>query len=523
MSVPRWWHCQSCRQPLDIVGAEDFIEKSPFNDPEALRSNGYGSAPGSAALAASRSMDSSFVVLPKQPLLLHQPQRPPFPPSAFPGRPSHPSAAPRLHAASPGATCPPNQRAGGGGAQPAGPGLPGVSGLGFEAPGGRGGMEESFVVLPNAAASMYMHEGGGEAASQGSPTSPRAGKLDTRMMGLSRVFDLAAQQTLVDQPVCCECSRTLMDELAADVHEVEEDIEAYKACLKRFEEEAPAGQEALQEEEFEREMEEAEAEERQLLAELGRIEGQRAAVRAEREEVEKKAAQAELLEQRYWHEWNAFHLQQRAYQEERDAVETRIVVASAQLEHLKRCNVLNDAFHIWHEGDFGTINGFRLGRLPNIAVEWDEINAAWGQACLLLLTMAQECRLTFSYQILPMGSYPRIKDGKNTYDLYGPVNLFFSTRYDRAMVLFLACLKEFAEFAYAKDGAAGVPSDRRFQLPYKIEGDKVHGLTVKQCFNREALWTRALFHTLSDLKWALGWLINNIGSASTASSKHAAA
>ena len=50
---------------------------------------------------------------------------------------------------------------------------------------------------------------------------------------------------------------------------------------------------------------------------------------------------------------------------------------------------------------------------------------------------------------------------------YGPVNLFWSTRYDKAMVLFLDCLKEFAEFARVKDKAAGVPPDKCFKLPYK--------------------------------------------------------
>jgi beclin 1 len=42
-------------------------------------------------------------------------------------------------------------------------------------------------------------------------------------------------------------------------------------------------------------------------------------------------------------------------------------------------NVANDAFHIWHAGPFGTINGFRLGRLSVEQVEWHEINAALGQ------------------------------------------------------------------------------------------------------------------------------------------------
>ncbi len=60
-----------------------------------------------------------------------------------------------------------------------------------------------------------------------------------------------------------------------------------------------------------------------------------------------------------------------------------------QLERLNRSNIYNDMFYIWHEGSFGTISGFRLGRLGTTPVEWEEINAAWGQAVLLLHTMAQ--------------------------------------------------------------------------------------------------------------------------------------
>jgi beclin 1 len=61
-------------------------------------------------------------------------------------------------------------------------------------------------------------------------------------------------------------------------------------------------------------------------------------------------------------------LQLTVHQDERDGVLAKIEVAQAQLEMLKRTNVLNDAFHIWHDGDFGTINNFRLGRLPNVPV-----------------------------------------------------------------------------------------------------------------------------------------------------------
>ncbi|CAI5461595.1 unnamed protein product [Closterium sp. Yama58-4] len=113
------------------------------------------------------------------------------------------------------------------------------------------------------------------------------------------------------------------------------------------------------------------------------------------------------------------------------------------------------------------------------------------------------------HRIIPMGSFPRISDGHNQFELFGPVNLFWSTRYDRAMLLFLQALTEFAAFANAHDRANHVPPDKSFQLPYKIEGDKIQGLTVKQSFNREERWTKALKYLLCDLKWALVWTMTN--------------
>ena len=50
---------------------------------------------------------------------------------------------------------------------------------------------------------------------------------------------------------------------------------------------------------------------------------------------------------------------------------------------------------------------------------------------------------------------------------FGPVNLFWSTRYDKAMTLFLACLKDFADFAKSKDQENNIPPEKCFKLPYK--------------------------------------------------------
>ena len=68
---------------------------------------------------------------------------------------------------------------------------------------------------------------------------------------------------------------------------------------------------------------------------------------------------------------------------------------AAELARLARANVYNDAFCVGHDGVFGTINGLRLGRVTGAAVPWPEVNAAWGQALLLLHTIARKVGFVF--------------------------------------------------------------------------------------------------------------------------------
>ena len=45
--------------------------------------------------------------------------------------------------------------------------------------------------------------------------------------------------------------------------------------------------------------------------------------------------------------------------------------------------------------------------------------------------------------------------------------------------------------------------------PPRIEGDKVSNFTIRQSFNHDERWTKALKYVLCNLKWALVWLNNN--------------
>ncbi|CAM8941933.1 unnamed protein product [Rhodiola kirilowii] len=463
LSLPRWV-CQNCHQNISVAGFDSYADKF-FND--ATRSGMQGSVMG-----ASR-MDQSFVVLPKQKN------------QTVGGVPPRPRQG-AMH-------------------QP-------------DSNHSNRTMEESYVVLPPPAASVYKTESGSDGnanhsassdgGSSGSMTSNSSG-FSSNIKLLKRAFDVATSQTQVEQPLCLECMSVLSDKLDKEVDDVKRDVDAYESCLKKMEEEE---QVVLSESDFLKEKLKLEEEERKLMAEIKETEKQHAQVTAALKELEVKSGRFKELEERYWHEFNNFQFQLASHQEERDAVLAKIEVSQAHLELLKKTNVLNDAFPIAHDGEFGTINNFRLGRLSKVPVEWDEINAAWGQVCLLLHTMCQYFRPKFQYRIkiLPMGSYPRIMDtSNNTYELFGPVNLFWSTRYDKAMTLFLTCLKDFAEFANMKDRENNIPAEKCFRLPYKIENDKVENYSITQSFNKQENWTKSLKYTLCNLKWALYWFVGN--------------
>ena len=81
----------------------------------------------------------------------------------------------------------------------------------------------------------------------------------------------------------------------------------------------------------------------------------------------------------------------------------------SQYKRLRSTNVLNEVFQIGTTDEFGTISGFRLGKLPTIEVKWDEINAALGQSVYLMCVLAHRFNYKFEkHEIFLCGAYSRI-------------------------------------------------------------------------------------------------------------------
>uniref|UniRef100_A0A915IHS4 Uncharacterized protein n=1 Tax=Romanomermis culicivorax TaxID=13658 RepID=A0A915IHS4_ROMCU len=326
----------------------------------------------------------------------------------------------------------------------------------------------------------------------------------TTMMG--NLFDLICNDvTAVDNPMCQECTDKLLDCMDQQMLQLEDECKEYRDFLSFLKKNV---QESADLTSLKNEHQKLQAEESGLRAELARLE-------LEEAELDKKLAQEEQElnqitddEEALWKSYRDINRQILTLSDENESLSNQLRYANDQLEKLQKTNAFNLTFHIWHRGHFGTINGFRLGRLPSELVEWSEINAAWGQAVLLLHCLARKIGLKFkNYELVPYGNHSFVKvtsspSGNETPDVPPPTasssmmssasggvndksmmstsssnvvkelplyctggyRFFWDTKFDLAMQAYLNCLQQLKE-ELDKTGTGC--------LPFKMNGDKI--------------------------------------------------
>ncbi|KAJ5078197.1 beclin 1 [Anaeramoeba ignava] len=249
-----------------------------------------------------------------------------------------------------------------------------------------------------------------------------------------------------------------------------------------------------------------------MKKENGEINQERELLEEQMQELLNEEKELEKYEQEYFQDLNNFQLILQTHQQRKFEMERKLFVSDQELKKLSRTSVLNDLFKISHDGHFGTISGFRLGRLPSVPVSWDEINAGLGQAALLVKSLGKRLNYGFKkYHIIPHGNFSRIElkskkeemHSNEIYELYHTGDGMFKKsgrkRFDQALVWFLECIQELGEFAKKHD--------KDFSFHFPISGDKVGDLSIKLQSN-EANWTLALKHMLVDLKEMKCWTIS---------------
>ncbi|ORY07460.1 APG6-domain-containing protein [Basidiobolus meristosporus CBS 931.73] len=327
--------------------------------------------------------------------------------------------------------------------------------------------------------------------------------LSHRIRVVNRLAEVMSSRTDVDHPLCQECTEMLLDSMSEKLNQLSKEYECYKKFIEKIDSEAG---EDFDQEALTKEIAELDKQQQTAVESLEKMDQQLVGLKEELSALEQEAQQINEMEESYWQEYNEFQIQLQEFQNERDSVNLKYDHDARELERLQKTNVYNDTFNIGHDGHFGTINGFRLGRLPNQAVEWSEINAAWGQTVLLLYTIANKLRFKFkTYRLVPLGSFSRIEkiDGdRASYELYGSGDLHIgrllqNRRFDNAMVAFLSCLQQLGDFAEQQDP--------NLKLPYRINKDKIGEASIKLQFNQDEVWTRALKYTLTNAKWILAF------------------
>uniref|UniRef100_A0A8C6D9Z3 Atg6 BARA domain-containing protein n=1 Tax=Moschus moschiferus TaxID=68415 RepID=A0A8C6D9Z3_MOSMO len=150
----------------------------------------------------------------------------------------------------------------------------------------------------------------------------------------------------------------------------------YKRCLEILEQ--------MNEDDSEQlglELKELALEEERLIQELEDVEKNQQIVA---ENLEKVQAEAERLDQ----EEAQFQREYSEFKRQRLELDDELKSGENQMHY------------------FGTINNFRLGWLPSVPVEWNEINAAWGQTVLLFHALANKMGLKFQrYRFVPCGNH----------------------------------------------------------------------------------------------------------------------
>ena len=196
-----------------------------------------------------------------------------------------------------------------------------------------------------------------------------------------------------------------------------------------------------------------EAEMVELRQRLQEARQRRLATQDRRVVLAKRIHESRLLRDELQRRENFLSAQFAASVDELRATREDAASTALQLQKFSEISVINDAFYIWFAGPFATINNFRLGNSPvGRQVEWMEINAALGQAVLVVSIIAARAGLRFKqYTLHPYGSFSKVSkndDRRILYNLFMDPTLFSlfpKSKFHPALFGFLCCVKELGD------------------------------------------------------------------------------
>ncbi|CAD5226258.1 unnamed protein product [Bursaphelenchus xylophilus] len=323
---------------------------------------------------------------------------------------------------------------------------------------------------------------------------------------------IANSSNPLDVPICRICCNSISEDLSKQLTELDKEYIEYKNVYESLLEQKESNK--MDEQTAKRKLDELTREESELMDELNGL------LKSERELTQelkdKQDEQKKMLEkdEELYRKLRDNHRTLSEQSAELRSLKTQVNYAQEQLEKLLKTNVLDMAFFIWKDGEYGTINGLRLGRLPADNVDWHEINAAFGQVAMLMVVMCRHVSLKLeNYEIVPFGSHSIIRHLKGSkveeYQLYGSGSWrpFGLSTLDHGIVAFVDCFCQLENKL-----KENFPKAERI-LPYRMVKDKIidqeSQYLVKMQLNSEERWTKAMKCLLLNMKRVVGILANN--------------
>lgn len=332
--------------------------------------------------------------------------------------------------------------------------------------------------------------------------------LSGRLESLDKVFNIISSRYEIDYPVCNDCANIIMNQMKQKLDTLEKENDTYSQFLKKLTSQRdPNEEEVLSTLE---ELKSLKSKEKEVLSLLKEEENINKDLNREIAEMEVKLADMRVKEEQCCIQKNNYELDISSHFDKLERSKAQYYQNMDLIDSLRNSNVFDSLFDISYKGQFGTINGLRLGSLPEITVSWHEINAALGQVILLLSTCLNILQIGLDgYKLIPMGSTSRIEftqtDSKTGEITKTQLKLFTTGEFsiggflkhnnlDRGMAGLLDVMDQISVHLNSLESSN--------KLPYPIVGDTIAGLTIRPS-NRSKWesWTAACKFLLVDANW----------------------
>ncbi|KOG96196.1 beclin 1 [Saccharomyces eubayanus] len=389
--------------------------------------------------------------------------------------------------------------------------------------------------------------------------------LSTQVNAMTNVFNILSSQTNIDYPVCQDCCNLLIHRLKSEYDDAIKERDTYAQFLSKLETQNKEISNAITHKQYSNnilENKNLQEEKQELLKQLLRLETMDNDLDEELSHLQERKIQLQNEKLQKLSDQNLMDLNNIQFNKNLQSLKLQYELSLNHLDKLRKINIFNATFKISHNGPFATINGLRLGSIPETVVPWKEINAALGQLILLLATINKNLKINLlDYKLQPMGSFSKIKkrinsnvenNNNTTSDSPGgwlilPVyndenfnlgKIFHKeTKFDKSLETILEIIIQMTQ--QLSTIASSFSSQTRLsnqdasslningntnndasilELPYMMNKEKINGLSVKlHGSNPNLEWTTAMKFLLTNIKWLLAFSSNLLSKSMTLS------